>query len=380
MRLSRRRVLFGIGATALAGACGSGDGLAPGAGGGDVVVPDATGEPAEVSDAVSGADTTSGAEEVSSEADASTGLDASEVVRPPSSPADTELIAPKTPTRSFYVTSCCGTPEVDAATWSIAVSDRGTPLASITLPFLEGLVAQEREHTLECIGTGPSSQKISNTVWSGRSLLDVFAAAGVTVPADATYMKFTASDGFSTGLPITDLALPVWLVWKMDGLPIPAEHGFPARLLVPGRYGMKNPKWITGIEFLTEHYGGYWESQGWSDAAPYRPNTFIRAPAGGAELGAGTVRLVGTAFAGRDPVTTVEVRVDGGAWAPAVLDYAPGPDVWALWHFDWPTLPGTHELQARCTTASGARSAEEANPPFDLTGYAGSMAITVTIV
>ena len=294
-------------------------------------------------------------------------------------PTDTPAIPPVTPNRYHYVTSCCGTPAVDAATWSIDIEDRGLVLATLTLATLEGIETEDREHTLECIGTGPSSQKISNAVWSGRTLLDVFAAVGVTVPAGATTLVVKAADGFTTGLPIADFDRPLWLVWKMNGETIPEKHGFPARLLVPGRYGMKNPKWITGFEFLETPYEGYWETRGWSDTAIYRPNTFIRDPLAGSTRPSGVVRLVGTAYAGSDPVVAVDVRVDEGPWEPAIIDYAPGADIWTLWHYDWTTTPGAHRFQARCTTESGAMSDENPDMATDLGGYGGSMAIKLVI-
>lgn len=352
--MSRRDALLSMGAIALATACESGGTAATGAAdasAGDLSAP--------------APDTASPVPDVP--------------VPAVSVATDTPAIPPVTPNRYHYVTSCCGTPAVDATTWSIDIEDRGLVLATLTLDTLAGIETEDREHTLECIGTGPSSQKISNAIWSGRTLLDVFAAVGVTVPAGATTLVVKAADGFTTGLPIADLERPLWLVWKMNGETIPEKHGFPARLLVPGRYGMKNPKWITGFEFLDTPYEGYWESRGWSDTAIYRPNTFIRDPLAGSTRPSGVVRLVGTAFAGSDPVVAVDVKVDDGPWEPAVIDYAPGADIWTLWHYDWPTTPGAHRFQARCTTASGAMSDESPDMATDLGGYGGSMAIKLVI-
>lgn len=92
-----------------------------------------------------------------------------------------------------------------------------------------------------------------------------------------------------------------------------------------------------------------------------------------------THRLYGTAYAGSDPVKAVHVRVDGGDWQPAVLDYASGKDIWVLWHFDWNATNGDHTLQARCTTQSGAMSLDDPAGTQDAAGYDGSMRINVKV-
>jgi DMSO/TMAO reductase YedYZ molybdopterin-dependent catalytic subunit len=301
-------------------------------------------------------------------------------------PADKRLDAlagpvdPITPNEDFYVTSCCGTPTVDGAAWALSVRDDTGERATIDLAWLESLITRDREHTLECIGGGPFHLAIGNAVWSGLPLAELLEALGVEVPADAVELIFTSADDYTTALPVADLTLPVWLVWRMNGAPLPPEHGYPARLLVPGRYGMKNPKWIVEMAFSTdpEPYLGFWETRGWSNPAPYKPNALIHDPDRAATVPAGPVRVSGTAFAGSDPVVAVDVRIDGGDWQPAVIDYAPGPDVWTLWHFDWEAEPGEHAVQARCTTASGAQSLG-ADVSAPLEGYDGSMEIAVEV-
>jgi hypothetical protein len=290
---------------------------------------------------------------------------------------DTPVIPAITPNDEHYVTSCCGTPTVDAATWTLQLLDRGVPLVSLDLAALDALPTGDKEHTLECIGAGPRAQRISNAVWTGLPLRDVLAGLGVVVDPDVVALKWTCADGYSSALPVADLDLPVWLVWRMNGAPIPPEHGFPVRVIVPGRYGMKNPKWVVSLELVDAAYAGFWESRGWSEEAVYRPNTFIRHPAEDEALAAGVVRVAGTAYAGSDPVVAVDVRVDGGPWWPATLEYAPGvPDVWCLWSFTTFLLPGQRTVEARCTTASGQQSVPSEEVVRDLTGYNGSMSVT----
>lgn len=291
-----------------------------------------------------------------------------------------DSIDPITTNEDFYVTSCCGTPAVDAAVWTLIVVAGGETVAALRYSDLEAMPARDREHTLECIGGGPHYQAISNAVWSGLPLPEIFASLGVTVPTDAVELKITSEDGYTTSLPVADLDKPVWLVWRMNGTPLPPEHGYPARLLVPGRYGMKNPKWIFALEFITQPYLGFWEQLGWSNEATYQPNTLIRSPGLADTVSAGPLRVLGTAFAGSDPVVSVEVSVDGGAhWEAATIDYAPGPDVWTLWHWDWEPTPGEYLVQARCTTASGAVTSVDPEGTGSMDGYDGSMAVTVTV-
>ncbi len=285
-----------------------------------------------------------------------------------------------TSNEDFYVTSCCGTPEIDGAAWSCLVRDGETELASFDLAWLDARTARDKEHTLECIGANPYNLAISNAVWTGLPLSEIFEALGVSLPADAIEIVFTSEDGYSTSLPVADLDLPVWLVWRMNGEALPAAHGYPARLLVPGRYGMKNPKWIVEIAFSTEPYTGFWEGYGWSQTAEYQANALIDHPARKATVEAGAVRVQGMAFAGSDPIALIQVRVDGGEWQDATLDYNPGADIWTLWHLDLELDPGEHAIQARCVTASGAASLDDPEGSDGLNGYDGGMEVTVEAI
>jgi DMSO/TMAO reductase YedYZ molybdopterin-dependent catalytic subunit len=354
--LTRRDVLVGAGASALLAACGE-----------------------------TAAGATQGAADAGSSGDAATSTDAAvgtaqDAALTYGDPLDLpQALDAITPNQRFYITSCCGTPETDAATWSFDVLDRGKLLATIDLKFLESLQPRDKEHTLECIGGGPPYQLISNAIWTGLPLPEILAAKGVTVPVSVPELKITSLDDFSTGLPVSDLDLPIWLVWRVGGQPLPPAHGYPARLLVPNRYGMKNPKWLKAIEFVDQPYLGFWETQGWSKTAYYRPNAYIQSPKMADALKPGLVRVLGTAFAGRDPVAKVEISVDSGPWQAAVLDYSGKQDVWTLWHFDWPAGSGVHTIQARCITASGAMSDPKAEGTNPLSGYDGSMTISLTV-
>jgi DMSO/TMAO reductase YedYZ molybdopterin-dependent catalytic subunit len=289
-------------------------------------------------------------------------------------------LQPITPNDRFYVYQYQEIPAIDPERHVVSVSVEGAEVATFDRAFLDGLPAREREHTLECVGARPGLQNLGNAVWGGLPLGEVLAALGVAVPPDAVDLAMFGADDYHAGIPVTDLVSgPVWLVWRMNGEPLPLAHGAPARVLVPGRYGMKNLKWPRELRFVREPHASFWTQFGWSEPAPYRPNTFVVQPPDGLEVVPDTVvRFVGTAFAGEDVIARVEVSIDGGPWADAELDYATEqPGVWVLWSFRWRVPAGDHVVQARCTTTSGARSHPTSEGTAPLEGYDGSMAIRV---
>ena len=297
-------------------------------------------------------------------------------------PGPGDVLDPISSNDDFYVTSCCGTPEIDRTAWTLVIEDdvAGERVATLDLAALEAMAAREREHTLECIGGNPNNRAIGNAIWTGLPLVEILDALGVTVPPSAVEIVFTGADDYQTSIPIADLDKPIWLVWKMNGEPLPDRHGAPARILTPGRYGTKNPKWVTGIRFVREPFLGFWESRGWSNSAEYRANTFFLSPPASAVLTAGPVRFLGTAFAGSDPIARVEVSANGGErWEDAEITYQNGPDVWTLWAFDWDAVAGDYEIQVRATTESGKQSSPEPDGTDPWGGYDGSMRIDVSV-
>ncbi len=288
-----------------------------------------------------------------------------------------------TPTEDFYVYSCCGVPDVTAETWMCVVRDRGADVATIDADWLAAQQFEEIEHTLQCIGSSPRNPSISNALWEGLLLSDVFALLGVTVDPTITGIRLLGYDGYDAVIPVSDIAdAPLRLVWRMNGEPLTLQHGFPARLLVPGRYGVKNVKWLQAIELLDEPFQDYWTGRGWDPDAVYRANGFILGPLFGTSVSVGaTENFVGTAYAGKDPVVRVEITFDGFATTEdCVLDYAPGANRWALWHFPWtPTAAGNYTAQIRVTTASGAVSDADPLGTDPLGGYDGGAAIELDV-
>lgn len=280
--------------------------------------------------------------------------------------------------------------EVDAATWTCSVTHEGAALGRFDLAALEALSAREREHTLQCVESRPGFLAMDNAVWTGLPLVDVLAAAGIA-PPETAWMVFQCADTYSVGIPTADLTEgPLWLVWGMNGETLPMKHGFPARVLTPGRYGWLNPKQITGIEFTDSPYAPPWmdsllaqyEQQGitfdMATSMEYQVQSLLVQPTAMEAVG-GKVFVLGKAYAGTDPVVSVEVSTDAGAtWSEAELTYAPGADIWALWRFVWePETAGSYTLMTRATTAAG-RSCEP-GLPADRIPWPGGMAVEVVV-
>ena len=301
-------------------------------------------------------------------------------------PVDPGPLSGITPQSSFYVQSCCGTPEVDSETFQMEIMDAGTGelLGAIGKALIDSIAEPRmKEHTLQCIGSGPRFLFVSNAVWTGLPFVEVLELAGITVPSDAIEIVFFAADGYDTSIPITDLDTPIWLVWRMNDEPLTAQHGAPFRFLVPGRYGTKNPKWVERLEFSPIAHTGYWERQGWSNDATYRPNALTLSPSAYAVVGeGGAVRIQGSAFAGFDPVERVEwTEDDGVTWQDAEITYSSENEhTWRLWSFEFtPPEVGSYFVRTRVTTESGATSEDDPDGTDRLGGYNGGMEIRVVV-
>jgi DMSO/TMAO reductase YedYZ molybdopterin-dependent catalytic subunit len=166
----------------------------------------------------------------------------------------------------------------------------------------------------------------------------------------------------------------------MNGTALPVEHGFPARMVIPGLYGyVSATKWVTDIEVTTfAAASAYWVHRGWSQQAPIKTECRIDVPAAGAALRPGPVPVAGVAWAQHKGIDAVEVRVDRGAWHRARLAAVPDIDTWRQWVWEWPATPGNHLLEARATDKTGyTQTALQAQPEPD--GASGYPSATVTV-
>jgi DMSO/TMAO reductase YedYZ molybdopterin-dependent catalytic subunit len=301
----------------------------------------------------------------------------------PPPPADPDFaripgLSPEvTPLDDFYVVDeSLIDPDIDPATWRLAVGGLVERPLAITYEQLKRLPVVERYQTLECVSNEVGGDLISTARWAGVPLRLILDRARVR--PGAVEVVFRASGGYSDSLPLDHAMDDTTLIAiGMNGHVLPRAHGFPARLLSVGTFGMKNPKWLTSIEVVDRPYEGYWETRGW--AKPGRIKTFSRidTPRDGGRLGAGAL-LAGVAFAGDRGVQGVDVSTDGGrTWSPTELKDPLSPNTWRLWRYVLP--PGTtgrFGVLVRAIDGSGAVQVRTETDPFP-DGASGYHAITL---
>ncbi|NMO88360.1 molybdopterin-dependent oxidoreductase [Actinomycetospora sp. TBRC 11914] len=304
---------------------------------------------------------------------------------PKAPPADADFAASGTPTwltstSDFYrIDTALQVPQVSTADYTLRI--HGMVDREITLDYaqLRSRALLEAPITMTCVSNDIGGTLISNAVFLGVPLRDLLAEAGVRPGADQ--IASTSVDGFTTGTPVaacTD-GRNAMLALGMNGQPLPVEHGFPVRMVVPGLYGfVSGCKWITGMELTT--YGAfqpYWQQRGWAARAPVKTQSRIDVPRGDAVVAAGQVVVAGTAWAQHRGVARVEVRADGGSWQQAELAADVSIDTWRMWRTVLTLAPGRHTLQVRASDATGATQPEA----FSLTipdGATGWHTVTVT--
>lgn len=290
--------------------------------------------------------------------------------KPPATPArvaaeapafrDIEGLSPRiTPLGDFYVVDEeVVDPDVDASEWRLSVEGHvDSPLALSYEELLEYPLV-EQFATLECISNPVGGDLISTTKWTGVRLADLLQTA--QVGDGAVEVVFRAISGYSDSLPLADALRPVTLIAVgMDGMTLPREHGYPARLLAPGYYGMKQPKWLRSIEVVTEPYQGYWEQRGWIKAAIVKTWSRIDTVDD-----AQPQRVVaGVAFAGDRGVAAVEVSLDGGStWQPAEMEPPASDFTWRRWKLAIPP-EAAGSVMVRATDGLGEVQVAEAMEP-----------------
>ncbi len=279
-----------------------------------------------------------------------------------------------TSTDKFYVVSKNPSgldPKVDATKWSLEITGLVGKPVKLTVDEIRAMPSVNRYHTLECISNEVGGDLISNAMWKGVRFRDVIERAGGVNPK-AIRFAFRCADGYTEGVPVADAMRPdTMLAYEINGTPLPSAHGFPLRMLNPGHFGMKNPKWITKIEAVSTNFTGYWEASGWSDEAVVKTTSAFRVPNGDVKVG--DVELGGIAYSGDRGVKEVEVSPDGGkTWVKAELKNPLGPYTWVLWAALWtPTGPGEYTLKVRAKDGAGTvqTSNETATLPDGASGY-----------
>lgn len=279
-----------------------------------------------------------------------------------------------TPIENFYVVSKnFSDPTVDERGWSLNLGGLVDRPMRLSLSEIRALPSVSEYVTMECISNNVGGNLMSTGSFTGVPLRDLLAMAG---PQSAgTWAAFKARDGYTESLPMSLIrgAPEILVAHGLDGGPLPAAHGFPARLLIPGHYGMKGPKWLDGIELVGRESGGYWEQQGWDHNALIKTTARFDVPRDGDVVRLGAVSLAGVAFAGTRGISQVEFSTDGGGtWSPARFGAPLSALTWVLWTADWaPGSEGAYQLMVRATDGMGLEQDERtaASYPSGASGY-----------
>jgi DMSO/TMAO reductase YedYZ molybdopterin-dependent catalytic subunit len=260
-----------------------------------------------------------------------------------------------TPNEDFYITTYSSkVPEVDANALKLRIEGMVENPYSLGFEELEAMKDVTEFVTLECIGNPVGGDSIGNALWEGVSLKKIIERASPKQGIVKTV--FYADDGYSDSIPYAlSLSGDVFLAFKMNGKPLPKEHGYPLRAIVPGIFGMKNVKWLSKIELVNYDYRGYWEKEGWSDSSVIPTMSEILMPMGGKQIPLGSYVVGGIAFAGRHGISRVQVSLnDGSSWHDAAMKEPLSKWSWAVWSYDWmPAKRGKYTLKVRGIDKAG---------------------------
>ena len=271
------------------------------------------------------------------------------------------------PNDDFYrIDTALVVPRVDVATWSVKVSGMVDREMVLTYPQLTALPIFEQYVTIACVSNEVGGDLVGNALWRGVHLRDVLAMAGVK--DGATQIVGRSVDGFTVGFPTEwamDPSRDPMVAVGMNGEPLQVEHGFPARLIVPGLYGyVSATKWLAGIELTTlQAFDAYWVPLGWAKEAPILTQSRIDVPHSGAAVAVGSVVVAGVAWAPDRGIAKVEVRIDGDAWLPATLSAPISKSTWVQWRLGWDASAGDHTIEVRATDGRGETQTDLQSPP-----------------
>ncbi len=267
--------------------------------------------------------------------------------------------------RFYRIDTSLVPPAISPDDWSVRIY--GMVDREITLTYADLLKRPRSEiwMTLNCVSNPVGGPLISNAWWSGTHLKDLLEEAGVQSGADA--VKQTSDDGWTCGTPLSALLddRGAMLAYAMNGEPLPIEHGFPVRTLVPGLYGYVSAcKWVRQIEVTTfDSFTAYWTDRGWSALGPVKLASRIDVPNNGDHVNAGQVRVGGLAWQQNTGISAVQVQLDGGGWQPATLARKNLTDSWLQWDATVDAAPGRHQLAVRAVNDDGqVQTAVRADP------------------
>ncbi len=272
-----------------------------------------------------------------------------------------------TPNEEYYrIDTALRVPQVDPDNWSLRVVGMVDEPFELTMADLLALPLEEHHATLACVSNDVGGDLIGNALWLGYPLRELLARAKPQAGADMVLSR--SEDGWTASTPLDvlqDENRASLLAVGMNGEPLPLEHGFPARLVVPGLYGyVSATKWVTELKVTTfAEDVAYWTTRGWTARGPIKMSSRIDTPRSNTTVDAGTVAVAGMAWDQHTGIEKVEVRVDDGAWVEAELAETASADTWRQWVYRWDATPGGHTLTVRATNVDGDTQTEQYAPP-----------------
>ena len=306
---------------------------------------------------------------------------------PVSLPAGAELGVPGltpiiVPTPDFYrIDTALIPPNIDRSTWQLRIHGMVDREVTLTYAQLIELPLIEQYVTIACVSNRVGGDLVGNTKWTGVRLRDVLDLAGVK--PGATQMVGRSVDGWTAGSPtawIMDPEREPMIAIGMNGEALTREHGYPARVIVPGLFGyVSATKWVTELEFTTlEAFDAYWVPLGWAKEAPILTQSRIDVPPRNTNIPAGPMKIAGVAWAPDRGISRVEVSVDDGDFHDATLSVPISDATWVQWEYPWVATAGSHTARVRATDATGETQTEVVTRP-DPNGARGWHRIPFTV-
>jgi DMSO/TMAO reductase YedYZ molybdopterin-dependent catalytic subunit len=286
-------------------------------------------------------------------------------------PAGAELDVPGitplfTSNADFYrVDTALTVPQIDPTTWRLVVDGMVGQRVELSFDDLIGMGLDEYVITLTCVSNEIGGDLVGNARWLGVPVRDVLAMAAPGADADMVLSR--SVDGYTASTPLsalTDPSIDAILAVAMNGEPLPLEHGFPVRMVVPGLYGyVSATKWLTELKVTTfAQDEAYWTPRGYSAQAPIKMSSRVDTPKIGSPVPAGLVPIAGMAWAQGVGVARVELSIDDGEWQQATLSNPVNDDTWVQWTLPWQATPGTHYITVRAVDKAGNVQIQEAAP------------------
>ena len=284
----------------------------------------------------------------------------------PAIPAGADFVADGTPSfitpnSGFYrIDTALVVPQLRAEDWRLRVHGMVDRELDLSFTDLLDRRLESRTITLACVSNEVGGNLISTANFVGVPVRDLLLEAGVR--PGAQQLLTTSTDGYSAGTPVDVLLEPdrgALLAFEMNGEPLPARHGFPVRMVVPGLYGyVSATKWLVDAEVTTFDRQAYWQQRGWAQRGPIKTQSRIDRPQRAAQVPAGPVTVAGIAWAQHTGIDAVQVRVDGGPWQDTELSTEVGRDTWRMWRTTVELPSGEHVVQCRAIDRTGVPQTE----------------------